>query len=197
MKKTVLFSIAISLLISCETEGYVPNISVGEDSKMDQEGEVSQIKLANNYNNEKFNFSLNYPENWEVSEDTLSNLVYILTPSSSADEFQEMINIVIGSSSDLTLEEFFERNNSIVQNSFEELIQLENATVLNINGVDFKTVKYNYTFMGYKLTAKIYVALKGENSYIINCSALQNTFEAYEEDFEKVVNSMTLSSKSL
>ena len=192
MKKLILLLTAILFLISCKPETSVSDVFIGEDSKANEKEKISQVKLENSYLNKRFNFTLNYPNNWEISEDTLSNLVYILTPSDTADEFQEMINVVIGSSSNLTLEEFFDRNNSIVQNSFEELIQLENATMLSINGVDFKTVKYNYIFAGYKLTAKIYVALKGENSYIINCSALQNTFETHEENFKKTVTSIKL-----
>jgi len=182
MKKLLLNIIFAVFLFSCS----------GTDKTNAQSIEKIISTVENNYQNQEFRFSLNCPETWDILEDSLSSLVYLLTPTDSLDSFQEMINVVIGSSEGKTLEQFFKLNDTIVQKSFDELIQLENAKTININGVDFKTVKYNYTFGGYKLTAKIYVALKGDFSYILNCSALQSTFPDFENEFKNIVRSFKI-----
>ena len=165
MKKTILFFFLI-ILFSCKKE-------------------------VKTFKSDLFKFSLEHPVNWEILTEEESNIIHVYTPEDSLnDGFREMINIVIGSSEGITLDDFFDRNSKIIQNSFDELEEIEKANLIKVNDIDFKTIMYNYTFSGYKLSAKIYVAFHKDKSYIINCSALQDTFENYKIDFEEIVKSI-------
>lgn len=145
-----------------------------------------------NYHNTDFNISLNKPEKWEITADSINNILHIISPLEEEDEFQEMINVVKGKTLGLSLDDFFEKNLKAVEGMFEELNQTQSPTLTTINGRTFKKVKYNYVFQGYPLTADLFVTLTEDASYVINCSALQNTYDNFQEKFESVINSIEI-----
>lgn len=146
------------------------------------------------YTNDKMNISFNYPKNWEVRTDSINNILYILSPYQEGDEFQEMMNVVVGGTHGLNLDDFLSVNLASVEDVFDELNLTEEPTNVTINNRLFKKVSYNYVSEGggYPLTAGLYVTLANEKSYIINCSALQNTYDQYRTQFMEVINSIEI-----
>ncbi len=183
-----LLSISLILvLISCGNQ-----IKEEKNSKEIVESSSKNQRSKNIFSSSYFPISLSVPNNWEIMNDTNLNMIHVLSPTSDQDFFQEMVNIVVGGTNGKDLDTFFEGNLNMIQGMFEELDQTEEPNYQEINGVQFKKVRYNYLFEGLPLTAQLYVTIKGDNSFIINCSALQNTFDSFEEEFMSIINSIAI-----
>jgi len=182
MKKIFPFVLIVLVLVSCENETNSEPINVSSENQLNKNMFVSEF----------FPVSLSFPAKWEIMTDTNLNMIHVLSPTSDEDFFQEMVNIVVGGTNGKDLDTFFDGNLKMIQGMFEELEQTEEPNYKEINGVQFKKVRYNYLFEGLPLTAQLYVTTKGSKSFIINCSALQNTFDEYQEEFVSIINSLTL-----
>lgn len=187
MKKILPFILIVVSLVSCENETSMEKTSQ-EPTNISSENQMNK----NMFVSEFFPVSLSFPDKWEIMNDTNLNMIHVLSPTSVEDFFQEMVNIVVGGTNSKDLDTFFEGNLKMIQGMFEELEQTEEPNYQEINGVRFKKVRYNYLFEGLPLTAQLYVTINGDNSFIINCSALQNTFDQYQEEFTSIVNSLTI-----
>ncbi len=188
MKKILYIFLSVFLVLSCEenkeTEKTIKPVQTeNSDNAMNQQVFVS----------EWFPVSVSFPKGWEAVEDTTLSMIYIMTPTDESDNFQEMVNIVVGGTNGKELDAFFDGNLKMIQGMFEELNQTEQPSYQIINGVKFKKVRYNYLIEGLPLTAQLYVTIKDDLSYIINCSALQNTFDEFEEGFSSIVSSFSIS----
>ena len=191
MKYIVSISL-IAVLISCGNK-------IEEEKKIKEtiESRSENQMNKNLFSSDYFPVSFSFPSNWEIMNDTTLNMVHVLSPTSDQDFFQEMVNIVVGGTNGKDLDAFFEGNLRMIQGMFEELEQTEEPNYQEINGVQFKKVRYNYLFEGLPLTAQLYVTIKADNSFIINCSALQNTFDSFEEEFISIIHSIAISSPQL
>ena len=190
MKNIIALIILVVLLGSCNNDAKI--VSSPETQKQ------SSTKISNNeinenvFSNEALNLSFSYPKNWEVQTDTINKVVYIMSNSSSDDGFKEMINIMIGDSKELNLDDFFSLNMTVIDETFEELSITEDPADVKINDRDYKNVKYNYVVQGYPLTNHIFVTMRESEVYIVSCSALQNTYDQYQDQFMSVVNSIEI-----
>lgn len=189
MKNLIAPLIFLTILISCETTTEKKSI---RDSSEDKELITNNKLHENIYSNDALNISFNYPKSWEIQTDTINRILYILSPTDSNDLFQEMMNIVIGETNGLSLKEFFSMNLNAVEEMFDKLDRTEDPGEITIINRVFKTVKFNYIFESYPLTANLFVTHKDETSYVVNCSALQNTFDEYQDQFMSVVNSIEI-----
>ena len=85
------------------------------------------------FSNDELNISFKYPKSWEVQTDSLNRILYILSPTDSNDLFQEMMNIVVGNTENLSLEEFFTLNLKAVEGMFDELDRTEDPGEMTIS----------------------------------------------------------------
>ena len=187
MNKLLTFTLLLLILGSCKNENSVIQI---EETTAPANSE--NLLNKNMFFSDFFPISLSFPKNWEIMNDTTLNMIHVLSPTNENDFFQEMVNIVVGGTNGKDLDTFFEGNLKMIQGMFEELQQTEEPNYQEINGVQFKKVRYNYLFEGLPLTAQLYVTIKGENSFIINCSALQSTFDTYQQEFTSIIHSLTI-----
>ena len=185
MKQTILILLTFTLLFSC---GDVTNTE--KTAKLIDKSTPEAVVIPEEINS--FPVEIDLPLGWELAKDEQLKVLHILSPTDELDEFQEMVNIVVGATSDRELDEFFELNLKMIQGMFEELNQTEKPSYETINGVKYKKVRYNYLFAGLPLTAQLYVTIKDDKSFIVNCSALQNTFDDYAKEFENIVNSLEI-----
>lgn len=190
MKKFLVIVAVCLVVFSCKESNNEENTVVAEKNEETQNTENLLNKHI--FRSETFPISLNFPNKWEIMHDTNLSMIHVLSPTDPKDNFQEMVNIVVGGTNGKDLDTFFEGNLAMISGMFEELEQTEEPSYQTINAVQFKKVRYNYLFEGLPLTAQLYVTIQGENSYIINCSALQNTFDDYQEEFVSIVHSIVL-----
>lgn len=195
MKNLIISITLIVSLGSCNSDVKNEKAPENNDTIINETESTTNNELNENiYSNEKMNISFNYPGSWEVRTDTVNNILYILSPYQGGDDFQEMMNVVVGGTQGLNLDEFLSVNLVAVEDVFEELSLSEIPSDYEINSRLFKKVKYNYVSEGggYPLTAGLFVTHANNKSYIINCSALQNTYDQYQEEFMSVVNSIEI-----
>ena len=189
MKNLIAPFILFTLFVSCESTPVKKTIS--EDSEVIEQSFNNELNESI-FSNDELNISFSYPKSWEVQTDSHNRILYILSPTDSSDLFQEMMNIVVGNTEGLGLEEFFTMNLKAVEGVFDELDRTEDPGEVSINDKVFKRVKFNYVFEGYPLTANLFVTHNEQTSYVVNCSALQNTFDQYQDQFMVVVNSIEI-----
>ena len=187
MKHTILLLISFGFLFSCSRD----NKEKKEISSVQTESSDHNLN-KNIFVSEWFPVSIVFPQGWEAIEDTNLSMIYIMSPTTKNDNFQEMVNIVVGGTNGKELDSFFDGNLNMIRGMFEELVQTQKPSYQTINGIKFKKVRYNYLIEGLPLTAHLYVTIKDDLSYIINCSALQNTFDEFEKEFSKIVNSFLI-----
>jgi len=185
MKQTILILLTFTLLLSCGNE------TEGNETIKKVEATTPELAVVLEENN-LFPVEIDLPLGWELAKDEQLRVLHILSPTNEQDEFQEMVNIVVGTTSDKELDEFFDLNLKVIQGMFEELNQTEKPSYQTINEIKYKKVRYNYLFAGLPLTAQLYVTIKDDKSFIINCSALQNTFDEYAKEFDEIVNSLEI-----
>lgn len=190
MKKLLSFLTAILFLAACEPENSTQTVTENPEKEVMSPSENQLNK--NFFKSETFPISFNFPPNWEIMEDTNMSMIHVISPTNETDNFQEMVNIVIGGTRGKDLDAFFDGNLYMIQNMFAELNQTEEQSYQTINEVKFKKVRYNYLIEGLPLTAQLYVTIQNNTSYIINCSALQNTFDEYQEEFTSIMNSLAI-----
>lgn len=185
MKHTILILLTFAVLFSCGEETEVKETKNSIDKSIPESAIIPE-------NNNSFPVEIDLPLGWELANDDQLQVLHVLSPTDELDEFQEMVNIVVGTTSGKELDEFFDLNLKMIQGMFDELNQTEKPSYETINGIKFKKVRYNYLFAGLPLTAQLYVTIKDDESFIINCSALQNTFDDYAQEFDEIVNSLEI-----
>lgn len=189
MKNLIAPFILFIVFVSCESSPVKKTLLIDyETIEQNYNKELNE----NIFSNDELNISFSYPKSWEVQTDSHNRILYVLSPSDSSDLFQEMMNIVVGNTESLNLEEFFSLNLKAVEGVFDELDRTEDPSQVSINDRVFKRVKFNYVFEGYPLTANLFVTHNEQTSYVVNCSALQSTFDQYQNQFMIVVNSIEI-----
>ena len=186
MRNLITPFITLVLLGSCSLD--TKKVEISDNKQTISNNEINE----NVFSNESLNLSFSFPKNWEVQTDTVNKVVYIMSNSSSEDGFKEMINIMIGDSKELSLDDFFSLNMTVIDETFEELSITEDPADVKINDRDYKKVKYNYVVQGYPLTNNIFVTMRNSEVYIVSCSSLQNTYDQYQDQFMSVVNSIEI-----
>jgi len=190
MKKLIAFIIILVSLYACSNSESNSN-TINETSVESKNNSNNRLN-KNVYQSDSLSIKFNYPEDWNVAEGTFIGILNVESPKSSETDFQEIVSIVVGGTSNKGLDEFFGDNLAFIQGMFVDLDQTEEPQNVLINNTTFKKVRYNYLADGFPLTAQLFVTIKDSNSYIINCSALQNTFDTYAEEFTSIVNSLEL-----
>ena len=89
------------------------------------EGNKIDSDQPDKFYHEDFNIAMYKPDGWEISIDSINNVLHVVSPLTEGDDFQEMINVVKGKTQGLTLTDFFQKNLNVVQEMFEELDQTE------------------------------------------------------------------------
>ena len=145
------------------------------------------------YVNEAYNLQVTPPAGWEIDEsDTDMIVVFMSTPTGDDDNFGENINMLTAVADELP--DPAEYGQAILDNlgaAFENT-QLIAADSLMIGDRPAIRVEYGYTAMELDLQASQHIILADDIVYIITCTALDDTFEAYKEDFEASVGSIVI-----
>ena len=188
MKRISVIYLSVFLILSCGGDNGRRKI-IDPVQTETSENEFNQQIFASEW----FPVSLSYPKGWEAVEDTNLSMIYIMSPTDTNEMYQEKVHIVVAESSGKSLDDFFEINLKYIQQLFDDLAQTQPPSYQNINGLKYKKVRYNYLIEGLPLTAQLYVTKKSGLTYIVNCSALQTTFDDYHEEFESVISSLIIS----
>lgn len=146
----------------------------------------------NRYYNKKYNFSIKFPENWEIYEGQSEDepVVEAVSPwESDSDMFSEFIDVYVDELPGwMGLDDYY-REISI--NSKNELAnyQEEDSGTITIDNTDVKWTLFSYTVAEGAMKALSYIMIKDNHAFIISCNTEPYKYQMYKEIFEKAINS--------
>jgi hypothetical protein len=142
------------------------------------------------FEGEKGNYTIEFPENWDVKKDFMGTDVIALSPQEdSSDMFRENVNIISTElDQPMSKEEYFDLN----EKSLEQLLKdfkLADKQMTKVDGVD--ALKLVYTHRMGDVDAKVlqYLFVNDGKAYVITLTASPEEFDSYMSEFESIVNS--------
>lgn len=132
-------------------------------------------------------YTLTCPDSWEKKTDYMGTDVMFLSPlEGPGDEFQENVNVIVEKlPSGMGLEQYVKISLKNAKQILTDYAILENSTV-QLNGLDAQRFLISHRMGNMKLHALVYVIVKGRKAYTVTCTALDNTYEQYEQQFDDI-----------
>jgi len=145
-------------------------------------------KEPGRYYNNRENFSMRFPVNWEVREGVMGTAVAALSPQEgSSDAFRENVNVLFETlPTRMSLEEYW---NASLQVFSKTNFKIINQGDTKIGGENAKFSTYTCNMIGTDQKNKCYVLVRGDKGCVITCSAPASDFSRYETKFEEIVQS--------
>ena len=133
-------------------------------------------------------FSIRFPAEWEQKENVMGTVVIALSPAEGeADAFRENVNVVVETlPTPMDLGKYLELSMA----NLKKLLAVGQAPEVSeatLGGEKAKRVVYQMTMGQISVKSTLYVAVMGRRGYAITCSATPDSFDAYQEPFEKIV----------
>jgi len=167
--------------------------------------EFMVVPAGNTYVNEEKGFSIDLPEGWKVRQDSDAEGIRAASPKEGPDDkFCETVSIKgmdrIGKSSSKGYREFTE----LVLHLFSGFEKLDSGKT-KINKLTARWMLYTCDRERRRLTGKpkkvakakalVYFVVKGDNAFMINATAAEETFDQYRPTFEQIINSFQMIEK--
>ncbi|MHB9025508.1 MAG: DcrB-related protein [Armatimonadota bacterium] len=141
-------------------------------------------------------FSLAFPDDWTLKEKFMSTVVLGSSPKENEkDAFQENINVVAQELSNAaSLNEVFTAGQAQYRAIFSEYHQVECRDVI-LASKSAKRLLATYRMGELQLEGLIYYLLDGKRLYVLTATATQESYSRYQEQFEKIMGTFTLTGK--
>jgi len=143
------------------------------------------------YRNPYFNFTVNYPENWEAGE--ISGIAYFRTPrEGTQDTFSENINIIVDNltGNPVNLEQYTAYFFAVAPTSITGFQLVEKGTVV-INGRDASFIVYASVQNGARLRHKLYQIVDDKKGYNLTYTALEVNYDTFLPQAEEIMRSFS------
>lgn len=152
-------------------------------------GSCGTSSIKNCYANEKYKFSLIYPEGWEAKGD---NMTVSIKSSEETGPICSILSIEIPGlqSSNLSFQDFI--------NSSRQQLLINNHTLVSenkrsIGGIEGYELVEVYNFDAFNVTYPIkfqhVIFIKNNTSYQILCGSIEDKFGEYKPNFESIITS--------
>ncbi len=144
------------------------------------------------YHNSHANFSIQYPQNWELQENTLGSQVLFLSPQNSGDLFRENVSVVTENLNDnITVDSYYDAAKVHLQKFINNFEEISNKN-MNIGNLNAKIVEYIGTQGTYNLKRQQIFLIKNQTAYIITYTASRNHFDDTLDLVQKMVESISI-----
>lgn len=141
------------------------------------------------------NFTVDYPEAWQLSENFTPQIVMmaIAPRESDNDDFSENINVVVDPT-DLTgiTVEYYRDLSAAGIKSVLTNVKVDSVGVDKVkSGMQAGTIIYSHKAAGFNLKVLSYLFIIDNKGYVITCSAKASDFDKYAGFFIKVCKSFS------
>jgi len=141
------------------------------------------------------NYSINYPENWELNgSGVMGTAFFLFSPlASEEDRFKENVNLIIEDLTGLGLN--LQKYTEFSMNQLSSLITdgtlIENKTI-NDRKLNYQKVIYTGTQGVFNLKWEMYCWVYKEKAYVLTFTCEENEFANYQDVGEKILNSFQI-----
>lgn len=146
----------------------------------------------------KPNYSISYPQSWELSQNPKKGIEFILFTSleSEKDKFKENINLVIQdlTGRDLGLKAYSEISEAQIKNYLINAQILENKLIKK--EVEYQKIIYAGKLGDFQLKFEQYYFVIDKMAYILTFTSEETNFEKYKEEAEKILNTFIVIKKT-
>jgi hypothetical protein len=144
------------------------------------------------YTNTDYGFGFAYPENWSKLEyPSPSLMVLVYNPSETAQAYATV------TTADLDLENYVASEVLYYQTRYPDFT-VENEENITVNGIAGLRVTWRYRYLeNYSIESEniketlVYSLTRGW-VFIIGCSAYESSYSTYEENFNKIIDSLVV-----
>jgi hypothetical protein len=160
-------------------------------TKLCSSGSCITNEIKNCYANDRYNFSVIYPDDWQVEGDAFGTTVAFSTPV--GDNLTADCNVIgIGAAKDnLTDQDFIEYENKT--DAFYGRIFTNYSFVSGgkrtVNGVQGYEMVWTYSMEAYNFKTQQVTLFKNRTAHKISCTAVQDLFDNYKPKFDSIITS--------
>lgn len=138
----------------------------------------------------KDNYTISYPENWDldISGQMNTSLLLFSKPSSDTDDFRENVNVMIQDLQGMNLD-----MDGFVKISENQIKATPNSELFESKKLDDKYLMVWKGYInGFNLKFKQYFYIIKDKAYVITFTAKENEYESYIEIGNKIIDSLKL-----
>jgi hypothetical protein len=138
-------------------------------------------------------FDVTVPEGWHRLDTSLNgvNATFLFAPSAN-NGFRTNINVVSESMHGTSLDEYFKKNVSMMSQYMQKFTEGA-KTEKDINGTKVKFLEYSHSQNGLDMDVTMALIPKNGVAYVITVTAPKGERAKYEQQFEAVVKSFSVS----
>lgn len=141
------------------------------------------------YVNEDTKFTLQYPSNWMKMDDMGLIDLMLLSPGKISSPSSANMNVLSENlENSYTLEEVY---SEVVAHFTAQNINFKSGEV-DINGIPSKWMLYDYSMNGVEFPTLQYLIVHQNKMYTLTYGGVEDDFNLYYSDFEKIVSSFRL-----
>lgn len=156
----------------------------------DTEKAKSNTIVSEIYYNDTLNISFIKLQNWNIMENFHDVPVFCLSPRKNDQDFyQENITLVSENINNYNINEYYNSNIKGLQSFLNDFKIIHKGDWNNENGAHFKKLIYTTNSQGYTFKVLVFFTILKDKGYVVNCTALLNTFDEYEDDFNIFIES--------
>lgn len=168
-------------------------VSCNDSAKQKHKEEESKNINYEIYVNDSLNISFIKIQDWIIMENFHDVPVFYLSPRQNEQDFyQENITIVNEDIHESNLSEYYNNNVKGLKSFLTDFKIINEEDWTNQNGQKFKKLTYTNNSQGYTFKVLVLFSTTKEKGYVINCTALLDTFDEYLDDFNIITTSFKI-----
>ena len=169
---------------------FIGLISCGEGKKEAVENEKNWKTLSEN------NYSIHYPESWEVDKSGKLGMSFMLLSklTSDKDEVRENVNLLVQDlpGGKMSLDKYVEISEGQIKSVISNASIIE-STRENSDEFEYHKVLYTGDEGENKFKFEQHIYIKNGKAYVLTLTCELDQFDKYKEDGEKILNSFRFS----
>jgi hypothetical protein len=146
---------------------------------------------VNTHKDDSNRFTIVYPRSWKTQAGSGRVAVFITSPPTEPDDsFAESIYVGVSKMPPTVfVDKFFLMGAIQARREKSKDFELIDSSLVELNGVNASRISYRHRVDQKVIRSMTYSLIKNERLYLIECTALENSFDEYEAAFEKACNS--------
>lgn len=155
--------------------------------------QVTQDEKFVSYTSVEGNFTVGFPEKWEVVEGVMGRDLVAMAPAGDPEDlFLENANIIYAKlDSPLNPEEYYNYNMQSLQHLLIDY-DLEESTNVKLQGRDAKRIIFTHTMGVVNAKVMQYLLLIDNQAYVLTFTADPLDFDKFKQRFERIANTFTV-----